>query len=71
VYHDVFYGAFKGRTKIAEMWTTGSSHRARLPLGDVPAVTDGNMLYAYYTFSYVSTCPKPRASASASMACRS
>src|SRR3954471_12138515 len=59
VYHDVFYGAFKGREKIAEMiddWfhRTASDFRWEM----FRPVSDGTMLYAYYTFSYVSTLPE-------------
>ena len=53
VYHDVFYGAFKGRERIAEMiddwfYRTASDFR-----WDMHApVSDGETLYARYTFSY-------------------
>ena len=53
VYHDVFYGAFKGREKIAGMiddwfYRTASDFR-----WDMHApVSDGETLYARYTFSY-------------------
>ena len=71
VYHDVFYGAFKGRAKIAEMVDDRFHHTAREFRWDMfRPVSDGKMLYAYYTFSFVSTFPRPRASASASRACR-
>ena len=56
IYHDVFYGAFKGRAKIAEMiddwfYRTASDFR-----WDMHApVSDGTTLYARYTFSYRST----------------
>jgi hypothetical protein len=43
VYNDVFYGAFKGRDFRWDM------HRP---------VSNGEMLYAYYTFSYVSKLPE-------------
>ena len=61
VYHDVFYGAFKGRAKIAEMiddwfYRTASDFR-----WDMHApVTDGVTLYARYTFSYRSTLPEAK-----------
>ena len=56
VYHDVFYGAFKGREKIAEMiddWFHRTARDFRWEM--FRPVCDGTMLYAYYTFSYVST----------------
>jgi ketosteroid isomerase-like protein len=59
VYHDVFYGAFKGRAKIAEMiddrfYRTASDFR-----WDMHApVSDGETLYARYTFSYRSKLPE-------------
>jgi ketosteroid isomerase-like protein len=59
VYHDVFYGAFKGRAKIAEMiddwfYRTASDFR-----WDMHApVSDGETLYARYTFSYRSELPE-------------
>ena len=55
VYHDVFYGAFEGRAKIAEMvddWFHRTARDYRWEM--FRPVTDGKMLYAYYTFSYVS-----------------
>ncbi len=61
VYHDVFYGAFKGRAKIAEMvddWFHRTARDFRWEM--FRPVTDGTMLYAYYTFSYVSTLPEAK-----------
>ena len=61
VYHDVFYGAFKGREKIAEMiddWFHRTARDFRWEM--FRPVTDGKMLYAYYTFSYVSTLPEAK-----------
>jgi ketosteroid isomerase-like protein len=61
VYHDVFYGAFKGRTKIAEMiddWFYRTATDFRWDM-HVP-VSDGTTLYARYTFSYRSTLPEAR-----------
>jgi ketosteroid isomerase-like protein len=61
VYHDVFYGAFAGREKIAAMiddwfYRTASDFR-----WDMHApVSDGEMLYARYTFSYRSTLPEAK-----------
>ena len=59
VYHDVFYGDFKGRTKIAEMiddWFYRTAEEFRWDMHR--PVSDGKMLYAYYTFSYVSKLPE-------------
>ena len=59
VYHDVFYGAFKGREKIAEMiddWFHRTARDFRWEM--LRPVSDGRMLYAYYTFSYVSLLPE-------------
>jgi ketosteroid isomerase-like protein len=59
VYHDVFYGAFKGREKIAEMiddWFYRTARDFRWEM--FRPVSDGTMLYAYYTFSYVSVLPE-------------
>jgi ketosteroid isomerase-like protein len=61
VYHDVFYGAFKGRPKIAEMiddvfYRTATDFRWDMH----SPVTDGKTLYAHYTFSYRSTLPEAK-----------
>ena len=59
VYHDVFYGAFAGPAKIAEMiddWFYRTAHEFRWEMHR--PVSDGRMLYAYYTFSYVSKLPE-------------
>ena len=61
VYHDVFYGAFKGRTKIAEMiddvfYRTAADFRWDM----LAPVSDGKTLYEHYTFSYVSTLPEAK-----------
>jgi ketosteroid isomerase-like protein len=61
VYHDVFYGAFKGRTKIAEMiddWFYRTAEDFRWVMHD--PVSDGKTLYARYTFSYRSTLPEAK-----------
>ncbi len=59
VYHDVFYGAFKGRARIAEMIDDWFHRTARDFRWDMfRPVTDGTTLYAYYTFSYISTLPE-------------
>ncbi|HJQ59558.1 MAG TPA: nuclear transport factor 2 family protein [Vineibacter sp.] len=58
-YHDVFYGAFTGRAKIAELiddWFHRTARDFRWDMHD--PVCDGTRLYAYYTFSYVSTLPE-------------
>jgi ketosteroid isomerase-like protein len=61
VYHDVFYGAFKGRADIAEMidevfYRTATDFRWDMH----SPVTDGKTLYAHYTFSYRSTMPEAK-----------
>jgi ketosteroid isomerase-like protein len=61
VYHDVFYGAFKGRADIAEMidevfYRTATDFRWDMH----SPVTDGKTLYAHYTFSYRSTLPEAK-----------
>jgi ketosteroid isomerase-like protein len=61
VYHDVFYGAFRGRPKIAEMidevfYRTATDFRWDMH----SPVTDGKTLYAHYTFSYRSTLPEAK-----------
>jgi ketosteroid isomerase-like protein len=56
VYHDVFYGAFKGRAKIAEMiddWFYRNATDFRWDMHK--PVFDGTTLYARYIFSYRST----------------
>src|SRR5215472_13957093 len=59
VYHDVFYGAFEGRARIAEMiddhfYRTAADFRWDMHM----PVSDGATLYARYTFSYRSTLPE-------------
>ena len=61
VYHDVFYGDFKGRERIAEMiddWFHRTARDFRWEM--FRPVSDGTMLYAYYTFSYVSMLPEAK-----------
>ena len=61
VYHDVFYGAFEGRAKIATMigdWFYRTARDFRWDFHQ--PVSDGTTLYARYTFSYVSTLPSAR-----------
>lgn len=59
VYHDVFYGSFAGREKIAELiddWFYRTARDFRWDMHD--PLSDGATLYARYTFSYVSTLPE-------------
>jgi len=59
VYHDVFYGAFAGRARIAEMidsWFYKTADDFRWDMHD--PVCDGRTLYARYTFSYRSLLPE-------------
>ena len=61
VYHDVFYGAFKGHAKIAEMiddWFYRTAEDFRWVMHD--PVSDGKTLYARYTFSYRSKLPEAK-----------
>ena len=61
VYHDVFYGAFEGREKIAAMVDDWFYRTATDFRWDMHApVCDGATLYARYTFSYRSTLPEAR-----------
>src|SRR5437879_96971 len=55
IYHDVFYGAFDGRAKIAEMIDDRFHANATDFRWDMhEPVFDGRRLYARYTFSYQS-----------------
>ena len=59
VYHDVFYGAFEGREKIAALiddWFYRTAEDFRWDMHT--PVSDGETLYARYTFSYRSTLPE-------------
>jgi ketosteroid isomerase-like protein len=59
IYHDVFYGAFEGRAKIAGLiddWFYRTATDFRWDMHD--PVSDGHTLYARYTFSYRSTLPE-------------
>jgi ketosteroid isomerase-like protein len=61
IYHDVFYGAFEGRSKIAEMiddhfYRTATDFRWDMHT----PVCDGETLYARYTFSYRSLLPEAK-----------
>jgi hypothetical protein len=59
VYHDVFYGAFEGKKRIAELVNDWVYRAARDTLWDFfNPVSDGRHLYAPYIFSYVSTLPE-------------
>ncbi|MBR0755794.1 nuclear transport factor 2 family protein [Bradyrhizobium jicamae] len=61
VYHDVFYGAFKGHERIAEMiddWFYRTATDFRWDMHE--PVSDGATLYARYTFSYRSTLPEAK-----------
>jgi ketosteroid isomerase-like protein len=61
VYHDVFYGAFAGREKIAAMVDDWFYRTAEDFRWDMHApVSDGATLYARYTFSYRSTLPEAK-----------
>ena len=61
VYHDVFYGAFAGRSKIVEMIDDWFYRTATDFRWDMHApVSDGSTLYARYTFSYRSTLPEAK-----------
>ncbi len=61
VYHDVFYGAFAGRAKIAEMIDHhffATAEDFRWDMHD--PVSNGTTLYARYTFSYRSKLPEAK-----------
>jgi uncharacterized protein (TIGR02246 family) len=61
VYHDVFYGAFAGRERIAAMiddWFYRTATDFRWDMHT--PVSDGETLYARYTFSYRSTLPEAK-----------
>jgi ketosteroid isomerase-like protein len=61
VYHDVFYGPFQGRAKIADMvndWFHRTATDFRWDMHE--PVSDGETLYARYTFSYRSLLPEAR-----------
>jgi ketosteroid isomerase-like protein len=61
IYHDVFYGAFQGRAKIAEMIDDWFYRAATDFRWDMHApVSDGKTIYARYTFSYRSTLPEAK-----------
>ena len=59
VYHDVFYGSFVGRAKVAELiddWFYRDAEAFRWDMVD--PVSDGRLLYARYRFSYRSLLPE-------------
>jgi uncharacterized protein (TIGR02246 family) len=61
VYHDVFYGTFRGRAAIAELiddWFYRTATDFRWDMHH--PVSDGEILYARYTFSYRSTLPEAK-----------
>jgi ketosteroid isomerase-like protein len=61
VYHDVFYGVFEGRAKIAEMIDDWFYRTAIDFRWDMHApVSDGHTLYARYIFSYRSLLPEAK-----------
>jgi ketosteroid isomerase-like protein len=61
VYHDVFYGAFAGRDRIADMIDDWFYRTASDVRWDMHApVSDGKTLYARYTFSYRSNLPEAK-----------
>ena len=58
VYHDVFYGSFAGRDRVAELvddWFYRDATDFRWDMLD--PLGDGRTLYARYVFSYRSTLP--------------
>ena len=59
VYHDLFYGAFRGRARVAELiddrfYETATDFRWDMH----DPVFDGRTLYVRYTFSYRSLLPE-------------
>jgi ketosteroid isomerase-like protein len=59
VYHDVFYGAFEGRPKIAWMledhfWAHGENYRWAMH----EPIVSGDIGYAHWTFSFTSKLPE-------------
>jgi ketosteroid isomerase-like protein len=61
IYHDVFYGTFTGRANIAGMiddWFYRTATDFRWDMHD--PVSDGETLYARYTFSYCSLLPEAK-----------
>jgi len=61
VYHDVFYGAFKGRARVKELVEDWFYKHARDFRWDMlEPVSDGRNLYTPYMFSYISTLPEAK-----------
>ena len=59
VYHDVFYGAFRGRAAIADMIENYFHRDASNFIWDMhEPVSDGHTGYARYVFSYDSNLPE-------------
>ena len=61
MYHDVFYGAFAGRERIAELidvWFYKDADHFRWDMVDT--VFDGQTLYTRYLFSFRSLMPEAR-----------
>lgn len=59
VYHDVFYGAFAGRAKVADLindWFYRDATEFRWDMLD--PVSDGQRAYARYNFSFRSLLPE-------------
>ena len=59
IYHDIFYGAFQGRTKIAEMlddhfWAHGEAYRWEMK----EPIVSGDTGYAHWTFGFTSKLPE-------------
>ena len=59
VYHDVFYGAFQGRARIAEMleghfWVHGEDYRWVMH----QPIVSADIGYAHWTFSFTSKLPE-------------
>ncbi|MDF3072336.1 MAG: nuclear transport factor 2 family protein [Alphaproteobacteria bacterium] len=61
VYHDAFYGAFHGRTKVAELidvWFYKTAKDFKWDM--IEPVFDGRTLYVRYVFSYNSILPEAK-----------
>jgi len=61
VYHDVYYGAFKGREAIADMIENRFHRDGEDFIWDIhDPVSDGHTGYARYVFSYKSKLPEAK-----------
>jgi hypothetical protein len=61
VYHDVFYGAFRGHAEIADLVNRRFYESAdELRWEMIDPVSDGTTTYARYLFSYRSTLPEAK-----------